>query len=74
MNKQLLANISEHVLPFEIMNRSKMGFVLPFEKWLRKNINKLDVNVNVKNNFYNNKITCSRFWATLVLDRFDGRL
>jgi len=73
-NKKILSDISKNILPKEIFNRPKMGFVLPFENWFRKNINRFDLDKDIKNQFINKKITWSRFWAILVLDRFNGKL
>lgn len=73
-NKQLLADISKDILPEEIYDRKKMGFVLPFENWFRKNIDRFDINNDMKIKFKNKQITWSRFWAILVLEKFDGKL
>jgi asparagine synthase (glutamine-hydrolysing) len=71
-NKQLLADISKDILPIEIFDRPKMGFVLPFENWFRANIDKFDVEENIKRQFVNKEITWSRFWAVLILNKFEG--
>jgi len=68
-NKQLLADISKNILPKEIFDRPKMGFVLPFEYWFRKNIDKFSINDDIKNKFKNKQITWSRFWAIYILQR-----
>jgi len=73
-NKQLLSDISKDILPKEIFDRSKMGFVLPFENWFRKYIDRFDMDKNIKEKFINKQITWSRFWAILVLEKFNGKL
>ena len=74
-NKQLLADISKDILPKEIYDRKKMGFVLPFEHWFRKNIDRFDIdNKDIKSKFKNRQITWARFWAMLVLEKFDEKL
>lgn len=69
-NKQLLADISKEWLPQEIFNRPKMGFVLPFENWFRKNIEEFKVEDKMKDKFKNKEITWARFWAILILNQF----
>ncbi len=73
-NKRLLADILEEILPKEIFDRGKMGFVLPFEYWFRKNIDRFDINKDIKEKFRNKKITWARFWAMLVLEKFNEKL
>jgi asparagine synthase (glutamine-hydrolysing) len=36
--KSLLANALSDLLPRDFLNRPKMGFTLPFEKWVRQNL------------------------------------
>jgi len=69
-NKQILADISKEILPKEIFDRPKMGFVLPFEGWFRKNIDRFDIQKDMKEKFKNKQITWARFWAILILKRF----
>jgi asparagine synthase (glutamine-hydrolysing) len=70
-NKQILADISKGILPKEIYSRKKMGFVLPFEKWFRKNIDKFDVDKDMKNKFINKEISWAKFWAMHILKNFN---
>ncbi len=70
-NKQLLADISKDILPKEIFDRPKMGFVLPFEEWFRKNIDRFDINQDIKEKFKNKQITWARFWAIFILKKFE---
>jgi len=73
-NKQLLADVSKDILPKEIYDRKKMGFVLPFEYWFRKNINKFNINQEIKEKFKNKQITWARFWAIFILEQFNEKL
>jgi asparagine synthase (glutamine-hydrolysing) len=73
-NKKILVDISKEILPKEIYDREKMGFELPFEKWFRKNIDKFDINHDMKNKFKNKQITWARFWSVLVMERFSEKL
>ncbi len=73
-NKQILSDISKDILPKEIFDRPKMGFALPFEGWFRKNIDKFDIQKDIKEKFKNRQITWARFWAMLVLEKFDEKL
>jgi asparagine synthase (glutamine-hydrolysing) len=71
-NKQILVDISKELLPREIFDRPKMGFVLPFENWFRKNIDKFEINKNIKEKFKNKQITWARFWAMfIIMKRFN---
>lgn len=69
-NKQVLVEIVKDILPKEIYDRKKMGFTLPFEYWFRKNIEKFDMDNNIKEKFKNGQISWARFWAILVLEKF----
>jgi asparagine synthase (glutamine-hydrolysing) len=68
-NKQILADISKDILSNEIFDRPKMGFVLPFENWFRKNINNFEIEETIKNKFLSKEITWARFWAVYILNR-----
>ncbi len=41
---------------------------------IRKNIDKFDINHNMKNKFKNKQITWARFWSVLVMERFSEKL
>ena len=73
-NKQILADISKDILPKEIYDRKKMGFTLPFEHWFRKNIDRFDVDEDIKIKFKNRQLQWARFWAILVLRRVNEKL
>ena len=74
LNKRILVDISKEILSKEIYERKKMGFELPFEKWFRKNIDKFDINHDMKNKFKNKQITWARFWSVLVMEKFSEKL
>jgi len=48
-----------------------MGFTLPFEYWFRKNIDKFDIDTEMKEKFINKQLHWSRLWALLVLSKFE---
>ena len=70
-NKQILVDCSRKFLPAEIIEKTKKGFVLPYESWLRKNIDMFNVNPNIKNKFLSKKIHWSKFWSLEILDKFN---
>lgn len=71
INKIILADTTRSLLPKEVIDRPKMGFTLPFEYWFRKNINKFELDRNIKEKFMNKELHWSRVWALLVLNKFD---
>jgi len=73
-NKQILVDVIRQCLPNEIINRPKMGFVLPFESWFRKNIELFTINNNLKTKFVNKQLHWSKIWALLILAKFDENL
>ena len=72
-NKLLLIDVFKDLLPYEIFERPKMGFTLPFENWFIKNIDKFDINDDIKSKFKNKKLHWSRFLAILILRRFNEK-
>lgn len=73
-NKQILSDIAKDILPQEIFNRKKMGFVLPFEFWFRNNLDRFNVEVEIKQKFKNGKLQWARFWALLIMEKFGEKL
>ncbi len=59
--KPLLATAVNDLLPQEVLNRVKMGFTFPFQKWLPSNVKGQMLNVGTH---------WSRFWAKIVLNKF----
>jgi asparagine synthase (glutamine-hydrolysing) len=72
INKIILADSMRSILPNEIIDRPKMGFTLPFEYWLRKHINKFELNNNTKRLFMDKKLHWSKVWALIVLSKFEN--
>lgn len=70
-NKNLLVDACRDILPEEIYSRKKMGFVLPFEKWFKKNIDRYSIDLSLKQRFLKGELNWGRFWALSVLDRFE---
>tara|TARA_B110000003_G_scaffold156884_1_gene157334 strand:+ start:1120 stop:2895 length:1776 start_codon:yes stop_codon:yes gene_type:complete len=76
--KSLLISTFQNILPKEIVNRKKSGFVMPFDYWLRSDINKTKslLGNNPKSDiildqFINKKIHWSRLWMLIVLNHFE---
>lgn len=76
VNKPLLVAAVRDLLPQEIFTRPKMGFTFPFGKWLREGVNSYSINklLGRPNSFIANNLTTkthwSRFWATIILNRY----
>ena len=70
INKIILADAVKDLLPREIFDRPKMGFTLPFEYWFRKNIDRFDIDAEVKNKFMDKQLHWSRVWILLILSKF----
>ena len=66
MKKHLLIKAFEDILPKEIWNREKQGFLFPFEKWM-KNFNATDKkSLQQHQLFLQNKLHWSRYWCYLL--------
>jgi len=72
INKIILADAVRSLLPNEVIDRPKMGFMLPFEYWFRKNIDRFEVDPDVKNRFLNGQLYWSRVWTDIVLKKFEN--
>ncbi|EGQ9502951.1 asparagine synthetase B, partial [Vibrio cholerae] len=70
-NKQILADIAKKHLPNDIIERPKMGFVLPFEIWFINNIELFDFNEKMKEKFLKKEISWSKIWALFILESFE---
>lgn len=76
-NKYLLQKTFENLIPKEILNRKKQGFLFPFQLWIKKNINMFSDLIKVKNpmvdnmieDFKSGKLHWSRFWSLVVLSQ-----
>ena len=71
LNKKLLVDLSQDLLPRSIAERKKMGFTLPFSKWFKDNIDYFDTNTNMKNKLLSGEVSWSRFWALHVLSAWN---
>jgi asparagine synthase (glutamine-hydrolysing) len=72
-NKQILADVAKHILPHEVIDRPKMGFTLPFEKWMRNNLENFEVEADISERFRNKKLHWSRFLALFILKQIEGK-
>jgi asparagine synthase (glutamine-hydrolysing) len=84
--KKLLVNSFKDVLPNDIIDRPKMGFVFPWEVWLKNELRPLvedklhqlkqrkfvnaDAIENVWQNFLKGKTNWSRVWGLVVLEHW----
>jgi asparagine synthase (glutamine-hydrolysing) len=84
--KKLLINSFKDVLPSDIIDRPKMGFVFPWEVWLKQELRPLveeklhdlkqrkfinaDAIENVWQNFLKGKTNWSRVWGLVVLEHW----
>ena len=85
VNKSLLVKALGDDLPGEIWNRPKMGFIFPFDRWIKDNCKELmDISLNndtfnrgfqekMWNNFKCSKIHWSREWGLVVASKFGTR-
>ena len=69
-NKQILVDVSKDILPKEIFDRKKMGFVLPLEKWLKRNSSAFEVEGSIYNNLKDNNFHWAKLWAGIVIGKF----
>lgn len=69
-NKYLLIESFKDVLPKEIWDRRKQGFVFPFRKWIKSSENELFncKNEAVNTKFNSGKLDWNRYWTYLVSD------
>jgi asparagine synthase (glutamine-hydrolysing) len=71
--KYLLIESFKDILPEEIWNRKKQGFVLPFRNWMKEDSVQATFhkNTEVTNQFYTGKIQWSRYWAYQLANLFN---
>jgi asparagine synthase (glutamine-hydrolysing) len=72
-NKQILADIAKDIVPHEVIDRPKMGFTLPFEKWMRNNIDRFEAEADISERFRNKKLHWSRFLALHILKKIEEK-
>jgi asparagine synthase (glutamine-hydrolysing) len=72
-SKFLLIDSFKNILPEEIWNRKKQGFVFPFENWMKENLDSFS-GINQKpgldKKFKAGKLTWSRYWTYLLSQSF----
>lgn len=75
--KGFLLKVFRNILPREIVTRRKMGFIFPFQEWMKKNLNHfIDLIDNkdkspvkkIINSFRTGNLHWSRFWSLVVLN------
>lgn len=72
INKPLLVEAVKGLIPEEILNRKKMGFTFPFERWLKKFPTQLvpEKARGLMVQFEAGKLHWSRPWSLIVLSQF----
>lgn len=71
--KQLLVKAYDDILPRQIWDRKKQGFVFPFQNWIKGseyNCFKY-VDDKIKNRYQSGTINWTRYWAYLVTNNFN---
>lgn len=75
-NKQgkfLLIDAFKDILPREIWDRSKQGFVFPFRNWIAADDNLItSKNPVATANYKNGSLDWSRYWTYIISDTFKG--
>lgn len=74
IGKQLLIESFEDVLPREIWDRKKQGFVFPFQEWMKSD--KGDLLENNKNErleklYLSGKLNWTRYWAYMIANMYN---
>jgi len=72
-NKQILADVAKEILPYDVIDRPKMGFTLPFEKWMRNNIDFFNAESDITMRFRDKKLHWSRFLALHILKQIEEK-
>jgi asparagine synthase (glutamine-hydrolysing) len=71
--KYLLIESFKDILPREIWDRKKQGFVFPFQSWMKNNLGQFmpaQQDKRLTARFENGKLSWSRYWAYLVTKIF----
>jgi asparagine synthase (glutamine-hydrolysing) len=72
-SKFLLIDSFKNILPEEIWNRKKQGFVFPFETWMKENLDSfsgINQKAGLDKKFKAGKLTWSRYWTYLLSQSF----
>lgn len=66
--KYLLIESFKDILPQEVWNRKKQGFVFPFRKWITSADNEIFqcTDDSIRDDFSNGKLDWSRYWTYLI--------
>ena len=70
INKSLLADATEDLVPPEVITRKKKGFEIPFKYWLKNNIDDFEIDQHIKKDFIDDKIHWSKIWSLFVINKF----
>ncbi len=70
INKSLLADATEDLVPSEVITRKKKGFEIPFKYWLKNNIDDFEIDQHIKKDFIDDKIHWSKIWSLFVINKF----
>ena len=71
--KQLLVKAYDDILPRQIWDRKKQGFVFPFQSWIKGSEYTCFkyVDDKIKNRYQSGTINWTRYWAYLVTNNFN---
>lgn len=71
--KHLLIESFADILPEEIWNRKKQGFVFPFQRWMEGNENKSfkKADARISARYKSGKLNWSRYWAYLIANNYE---
>jgi asparagine synthase (glutamine-hydrolysing) len=71
--KHLLIESFADILPQEIWNRKKQGFVFPFQRWMEGNENKSfkKADTRISERYKSGKLNWSRYWAYLIANNYE---
>ncbi len=72
--KHLLVKAYEDLLPREIWDRKKQGFVFPFQRWMKGNERMYfnEINPALTSAYNSGKLSWSRYWAYLVTANYNN--
>jgi asparagine synthase (glutamine-hydrolysing) len=71
--KYVLKQLTHKYVPFDIMNRPKMGFGIPFGKWLKGNLKPLFLETVSEENLLKQNVLNKDYVLKLTNDYFDGK-
>ena len=74
--KQLLIDSFKDLIPSQIWERKKQGFVFPFSDWMKESLNEFvqsKKDEEMAKKFREGKLSWSRFWAYLLVQNFSHK-